>query len=66
MTVWRVHFHRDGDESDGFRFYRTYKEARAAVAEDPASAPIDKIDVEVSAVGILRALNRHASHPDNG
>ncbi len=67
MKIWKVSTRGEDDEHRGYSYFRTKHEAE----QDPDAhsgeySEIEIIVVEVSAAGILAALNLHASHPDNG
>lgn len=73
MKIYRVAFQTEGGISAGYRFFRNQREAeRAAYAwkrdrEPELDLPlIDVWDYPISAAGMLAALERLASHADNG
>lgn len=69
MRVYRISFtHRDDSSHGGYKFASSRSEARrmAAINPDDHETEIDTIEVALTKAGILRALNIHAGHPDNG
>lgn len=80
MKFFRVSYSKDGGNSAGFSWHTNLREALAAAKrdydEDPGEydnhAPIrgsdriETIEIAPTRRGILRALERLASHPDNG
>ena len=66
MRVYRVQFHDEEDGSSiGFRFFTRKREAEKA-ARKGSDDPVKIVDIELSRRGVLKALDRLASHPDNG
>lgn len=75
MRFYRVSISVNGGNSGGFYWYTTRREAEARKRGDDrdnrdevgeAPADIDVIDVTPTKAGILDALRRFASYPDNG
>jgi hypothetical protein len=79
MTFYRVSYSQDGGNSAGYSWHTNRREAvrvaRKAYNEDPAEYDhiagtikdrIETIVVTPTRAGILDALKRYASHPDNG
>lgn len=73
MRFYRVHFKAFDVGSAGFEFFTNEAAARKALRRDARDArmehdpsSLEVIDVEPTKAGILRALQRYASHPDNG
>jgi len=61
----------EGGNSAGSEFFTSKAEAEKAARkfrrdEPQEFARVNEIDVTPTKAGILAALNRHASHPDNG
>lgn len=72
MKFYRLHTYCEGGNSNGFAWFTTRADAERAKREDVAVSPeeepgaIDVIEVTPTKAGILDALCRYASHPDNG
>ena len=74
MRLYKVHFGYEGGLSMGCEYFTAHVKAKKAVAAwmnragevDDPSATIQAITVAPSKQGIQDALNRHASHADNG
>ena len=77
MKLYKVTLYNSETSSDGFAYFASAKEARACVREyrtgflpqddvDTSGCKIERIRVDLTRKGILAALNRHASHNDNG
>ncbi len=78
MRFYRVHLYSHGEGSDGYRFFTTKAEAMKAKGQFDAQsddyrddwesldAEIDVLDITPNKRGILRALERYASHERNG
>ena len=71
MRVYRVEYTDGQGESKGFCHF-----ARLGHAEDVMeryeshagkdTAKLEVLDIELTEIGVLTALNRYAGHPDNG
>jgi hypothetical protein len=73
MKFYQVHILHDAGTSVMFKYYTRKNDAQKAVDAwnedhngDSHDATIDMIEIEPTKLGILRALNRYASHADNG
>ena len=69
MTVWQVSYRlKNGDEHTGYTYHARKREAQAAAAgaSERCVCEIESSSVPVTVGGLLRALNRWGSHPDNG
>lgn len=73
MKLYMLHFYATQDGSYGYRFFTSAKAAEREAAQwrrdnagDEPRCDIASIDIEPTKNGILRALNRYASHADNG
>jgi hypothetical protein len=72
MKVYQVSLIGDGAEHAGYQYFSNQREAQKAVThwcKDKSvehDASMEIIDVEITKRGILRLLNRYASHADNG
>ena len=71
MKFYQVCTTTEGGNSAGSRFFTSKSEAEKAAhqfrrAEPGEWADVYQITVIPTKAGILAALNRHASHPDNG
>lgn len=67
MIFYRVEYYGQAGESEGFEWFAKRREALRAVKETgSASATIERISIRLTAEGVLEALNRYASHNDNG
>lgn len=73
MKLYRVEPRDDFDESQGFTYFSSKREALKFKRECEEDAPhnsteivVDEIEFEMNKKGILRLLHRWASHPDNG
>jgi len=70
MRIYRISIRvADDDSHDGYSFATSRREAEQAVSKLPKqfSAVIEEPeDVPLTKAGVLRALQRWASHPNNG
>lgn len=73
MILYRVSTFTENGNSAGFSWHTKLREAQDAKAEAKANhideerePEIERIEVKLTRDGVLRALNRYASHPDNG
>ena len=72
MKFYRVELFEKAGESSGFDFYTDLRKATACDVEwrkqngGTSRATVTQIDIEPTRKGILEALNRYASHADNG
>lgn len=74
MRFYRVHFRFDGGSSDGYQFFTSKRESERSRSEAIRNAgcvedepdEVEEIEVTPTKAGILEALNRLASHADNG
>jgi hypothetical protein len=78
MNLYRVSLRTEGDTGDGhagYQFYPSKRKAEQAAAEwereqskggIEGAADVEQIHVQTTRRGILYALNRYASHNDNG
>ena len=72
LKFYVVHIYTGGGNSGGYMWFTSRKAAakakRDADAEDPDETPadLDTFHVVPTKAGILDALKRRASHPDNG
>jgi hypothetical protein len=72
MKFYAVHKTCDGGSSAGYSWHTSIKEARKSAidylrGQDAGeTAKIKAWDIQPTKAGILRALNIHASHPNNG
>lgn len=72
MRLYRVHYFSDYGQSAGFEFFRTKREANAALIrfldpdDDSRSGKIGEVEFAPTKAGVLDLLNRYADHPDNG
>lgn len=75
MTFYRNHYRTNGGCSAGYGWFssRAAAEQAARAADQNADDPEDltdpvaeRIEIEPTRRGILDALNRHASHAENG
>lgn len=72
MKFYRVRYHTDHGSSAGFKWFSSSREAHQDAVnydkENPKEEPctVALIEIHPSKDAILRALNFHASHPDNG
>lgn len=74
MRIYSLHRTHSAGESAGYEFFGSRRAADKAAAEWIRSddsllehgTEIKPIEVEPTKSGILRALNRYASHNDNG
>ena len=70
MKIYRNHYTRDMDESDGYLFFSTKKDA----TEDSEAYGIECVEVATEIVipakptkkKVIELLNTYASHSDNG
>lgn len=71
MKFYRVHCTQEAGTSVGSTFFASRREAEKFSAdwlkENPDElATVEAVEIHATKAGILRALNLHASHPDNG
>ena len=76
MKLWRVHFHTENGNSLGYEWFRTRREAKAAMEkhvdqeqlkpDDTDQPELEGIEIEISAKGVIDALNVYGGHADNG
>ena len=71
MRFYSVHRTCEGGCSAGYEFVTSRREADKAAAQwrkdnPDENATVEVIDIEPTKSGILRALNLHAGHPNNG
>jgi hypothetical protein len=78
MRFYQLHKTHEAGTSAGFDYFTTEREARRAFREwmgeskdeervcDREGTTLTTIEIDPSKAGILRALNRWASHPNNG
>lgn len=74
MKFYRVTLYETADGHRGFDWFRSkqFAERRADGwrrihhDDEGASATIEEISIPLTKAGILDALTRYASHPDNG
>jgi hypothetical protein len=67
MRLYRLHTRDSRDGSHGYLFFASKRAALKTVRGlESEDFTIEPIDVEPTKAGIMRALNRYASHPDNG
>jgi hypothetical protein len=71
MKFYQVHVTTNGGCSNGYVWFTSRAEAEREKREHdkeeaPYEATIDVIEVKPTKAGILDALQRHASYPDNG
>lgn len=69
MNIYQVSYRDDCDEHKGYSYHATRREARKTIktAEHAEqTCDVEKVTVSVTKAGILKALQRFASHPDNG
>ena len=75
MRFYKVDYQSFADSSCGFDWFTTKADAEKAAYDwefQDGESSIDEwaiisvIDIEPNKAGILKALNSHARHPDNG
>ena len=70
MKFYRVQLFCDQYTSRGFRYFTTKKDALACKREHETeydgNTIEDRIEIEPTKRGILKALNRFGGHPDRG
>jgi hypothetical protein len=72
VRFYQLRTYCEGGNSAGYRWFTTRRDADKAKREDDALDPdeapgaITVVDIEPTKAGILDALRRYASHPDNG
>ena len=72
MKFYRVAIFTEHGISAGFSWHTARRDAEHAVVvhqaddEDERKPEIEEIELQPTKAGLLRALNRYASHPDNG
>lgn len=76
MTIWKNTYRGAGNDSRGFSFHATRKEAkaqaRAAIEatkgqeEATETTETEKLTFPATKARIIAALNRHGGHNDNG
>lgn len=76
MSIYKIAFNGDPDGQKGFDYVSSLREAQKRKREwdgnsEPGehlqrNAEIEKLDIDPTKTGILRALNIYGGHPDNG
>lgn len=71
IRLARVHWWDEQNGSGGYSFFRSEPEARAAIREAAPDASghketVEIIEIEPTVDGILAAMQKYASHADNG
>jgi len=68
VKVYRVHLLGKDLKSRGFKFTTNLFSANAIARDIPKghSAQVESADISLTREGLLAALNRFASHPNNG
>lgn len=80
MKVYRNHYYRGGGESAGYRFYPSKRLADAArrawlkmnkprkweEGPLPSAAETEVLTFNVTRADLIKFLNGHCAHPDNG
>jgi hypothetical protein len=76
MKLYKVHFQSDSDCSDHFGFFGSLRKADKATADwktqnkeqgfDNNYTEISEINFGLDKESIIRLLNKHAGHADNG
>lgn len=69
MTIYKISTRHNFDEHSGYYFYSALAEAKKEQCrqkKNGCQCDIEKVEVAPTKKGIISALNRHASHPDNG
>lgn len=71
MKVYRNHYSTEGGSSGGFSFHGSEKDALAAVkdwktSDEPPHKIAEPMTLTPTKDGIIRFLNTHGAHPDNG
>ena len=73
MILWRFVRYTTEESSQGFSWHLSKKDAEAARAEFERNYPqaehdssVERVTIRVTKDGVLDALVRYASHPDNG
>lgn len=74
MRIYKISYAGDPDGHKGYGFFPSLKAARLAAAKwdneetshGEREATIEALDIPSGKSGVIRALNTHAGHPDNG
>ena len=71
MRIYQNHYRDPMHESHGYSYHTSKADAQRAarknVREDPGSeVQTEVMEFPISKAGLLRALNRCGTHPDNG
>jgi hypothetical protein len=71
MRFYRVHLMEDSGVSAGFEWFISENKARKRAkswegVKSTMSATVESVDIELTEDGVLTALNKYASHNDNG
>ena len=76
MKFYRLHLSAGSDGSAGYEFFTSMSKAQKAMRahikdneldeDDAANVEVEEIEIKPNKRGILAALNRYATHPDNG
>lgn len=71
MRLYRVHLDSEQEGSQGFAWASSRREANRKAVDFERSlrdgtTTIEEVTITTDKAGVLRALNRYASHPDNG
>jgi hypothetical protein len=76
MRFYKVHLRNTMDRSCGFQFFTNVADVNSCVKKwetrshdeeyNSHYTQVEAFDTEPTKTGILKALNFHAAHPDNG
>lgn len=72
MRIYKLRIAEEHGNSMGYEFFPSKhaaeKAKRAWLSESPEdrTATVSLVEITPTKTGIIAALNRHASHPDNG
>jgi hypothetical protein len=70
MIIYKVPTRGDGDEHSGYSYHFSKREAKNKFKESGASTErgdeVEELELAMNKHDILRFLNLHCAHPDNG
>lgn len=71
MTIYRNHYSTEGGISGGFSYHPSKRDAKLAVkgwktSDAPPHEIAEPLTLKPTRYDIIRFLNQHGAHPDNG
>lgn len=70
MKIYRTHIRRDGNESEGFKYFSNKLKATKAQnksnIDNEMDDEVEEIEFKLTKKGVIELLMRCGSHADNG